>query len=108
MYAERDTFGPASLSILATRSSDRVSDVLDFIPHLYYQSRISARYFRFTDGLKLTSTEAIDNAKPFPGGAKMAKTQAVALMPSGGAWRRALCPRHQSSQARLPQAWVAQ
>jgi hypothetical protein len=48
MYAERDTFGPASLSILATRSSDKVSDVFDFILPLYYQSRMSARYGRPT------------------------------------------------------------
>lgn len=46
MYAERDTFGPASLSMLATRSSDKVSDVFDFILHLYYQSSMSARYCR--------------------------------------------------------------
>src|ERR1700693_6196319 len=40
MYAERETFGPANLSIVATRSSDRVSDVLAFILPLYYHSRI--------------------------------------------------------------------
>jgi hypothetical protein len=51
MNAERDTFGPASLSILATRSSERLSEVFDLILYLYYRSRISARYCRSTENL---------------------------------------------------------
>ena len=53
MYAERDTLGPASLSILATRSSDRVNDVLAFIPPLYYQAKTlinSAGEFTIANG----------------------------------------------------------
>lgn len=42
MYAERETFGPASLPMVATRSSERVREVLVFILPLYYRSRISA------------------------------------------------------------------
>jgi len=49
MYAERETFGPANLSIVATRSSDRVSDVFAFILPLYYQSRIRATRNRAAD-----------------------------------------------------------
>jgi hypothetical protein len=50
MYAERETFGPASLSMLATRSSERVKDVFAFILPLYYQSRILASYPCLPDG----------------------------------------------------------
>lgn len=39
MNADRDVDGPASLSRLARRSSDRVSNVLLFIILLYYQGR---------------------------------------------------------------------
>jgi len=42
MYAEREIFGPASLSMLAMRSSERVREVLAFILPLYYRSRIPA------------------------------------------------------------------
>jgi hypothetical protein len=42
MYEERETLEPASLSILAMRSSERVRDVLVFILPLYYRSRILA------------------------------------------------------------------
>jgi len=42
MYEERETFEPASLSILAMRSTERVRDVFVFILPLYYQSRILA------------------------------------------------------------------
>jgi hypothetical protein len=43
MYEERETFEPASLSILAMRSSERVRDVFVFILPLYYQGRILAK-----------------------------------------------------------------
>ena len=36
MYEEREAFVPASLSILAMRSSERVRDVFIFILPLYY------------------------------------------------------------------------
>jgi len=40
MYEEREIFEPASLSILAMRSPERVRDVFVFILPLYYQGRI--------------------------------------------------------------------
>jgi hypothetical protein len=47
--------------MLATRSSDRVSDVLDFILRLYYQRRIAARYAK-TPSLGLVSKQRYSRA----------------------------------------------
>src|SRR6266404_217407 len=58
MYAERETFGPASLSMLATRSSDSVRDVFAFILPLYYQSRIPATCSLSTRYASPMSTES--------------------------------------------------
>jgi hypothetical protein len=44
VHAEREILGPASLSILATRSSESNRDVFPFIAPLYYQSRVLAIY----------------------------------------------------------------
>src|SRR5580700_3833866 len=49
MYAERETFGPANLSILASKSSERVREVFAFILPLYYRSRIGAILHWSTD-----------------------------------------------------------
>src|ERR1700691_2748484 len=42
MYEHRETFEPASLSILTMRSPESVKDVFVFILLLYYQGRILA------------------------------------------------------------------
>jgi predicted dithiol-disulfide oxidoreductase (DUF899 family) len=57
MYAEREISGPASLSILAMRSSDRVRDVFAFILPLYYQSRARSILGWSTGRLVSTSPE---------------------------------------------------
>ena len=50
MYEERETFEPASLSILAMRSSERLRDVFTFILPLYYSGRILANVSWSTAG----------------------------------------------------------
>jgi hypothetical protein len=96
MYAERDIFGPASLSIVATRSSDKVSDVLDFILHLYYYGRISARCGASVDRNKTLSASQSKTSRT-PPAARGPK--AVLRLPDVVALKRTSWPLN---QRRLP------